>query len=153
MFLLGTHTQFSLKFVKGSIPVICYLPFLSQLPSILHLLSYLGRFGMGGVLPMYFVVQIMTMARRREERQKLQKNQVNISFRHSQSTYTSHLPNRVHLDIIPVESMRCPGYVTHPWCHRPAGSHKLTAQQRPEKRTSRTFSPLGRSLYRWNRPK
>ena len=60
---------------------------------------------MDWVSPMYFVVQVMTMARKREERQKLQKNQVNISFRHSQSSYTPDLPNRVPFNAIPVESI------------------------------------------------
>ena len=131
--------------------MICYLPFLRQSPSILHLSPYLGRFGMDWVSPMYFVVQIMNVARQREERQKTQKKMMNISFRYSQSTYTSHPPNRVSVNAILDESMRCPGHDTHPWCHRPAESHKLTAQQRPEQWTSGTFSPLGRSLYRWNR--
>lgn len=51
---------------------------------------------------------------------------------------------------MPVESMQFPGHATHSWRCRPAGSHKLTAQQRPGQWTLRTFSPFGRSLYRLN---
>ena len=96
------------------------------------------------------VAQIMTMARKREERQKLQKNHVSVSFRRSQSYYTAHPPNRVPSNTIPDDSIRFQGHVTHSWRYRPAGSCELTAQQRPEEWTSRTFSSFGRSLYRLN---
>ena len=96
------------------------------------------------------VAQIMTMARKREERQKLQKNHVSVSFRRSQSYYTAHPPNRVPSNTIPDDSIRFQGHVTHSWRYRPAGSCELTAQQRPEEWTSRTFSPFGRRLYRLN---
>lgn len=104
--------------------------FLRQSPSILHLWSFGGRVGVDGVLRVYFVDPIMTMARKRTRTAENPKKQVNIPFRHHRTRYTVHPPNRTHFNTTPTICTRWPGHGMHPHRDRPARSDRLPPQQR-----------------------